>query len=574
MSQKRSEGSSTRVLDDSNWFEETIVEELDSESEIDELSAEEEVEDEIELDQTESEVETISETSQEYVSKSGFVWKSAPPPSSRTRSSNIVQCRPGPTHGTDGVKTIADSFYGFMTNEMLEEIVKYSNAEGQARYLRKELAESNWNDINVIELKAAIGLLFLMGLLGKNKLNMRQLWENSPIQAPIFKATMSRDRFETILSVLRFDNQSTREIRRERDKFAAIRDIWTLFQNNCKNNFQPYEYVTIDEQLLGFRGRCPFKQYIPSKPDKYGIKIWICADVKTCYVYNCMPYLGRQPGELRQENVGAKTVCALLEPLYNSGRNVTVDNFFTSVPLANELLSKKITLVGTLRKNKTEIPVEFLPNRRREIGSSLFGFQNQLSLVSFVPQKNKSVVLLSSMHHDNKIDIETGKPDMIITYNETKGAVDTVDQLCHKYSVKRGTRRWPLCVFFDILDICGINAMVIWKCKNPNWNKDKPYKRRLFIEELGMQLISEYLSYRASNPIGLQSHIRTAMTLVGYPCKEQKEPEPSTSLGKRNRCFLCPRSKDKKVSQKCYKCHLFVCNEHSHKEVYCTNCTN
>lgn len=54
ISQKRSEGSSIRVLDDSNWFEETIVEEeLDSKSEIeDELNAEEEVEDEIELDQT------------------------------------------------------------------------------------------------------------------------------------------------------------------------------------------------------------------------------------------------------------------------------------------------------------------------------------------------------------------------------------------------------------------------------------------------------------------------------------------------------------------------------------------
>ena len=160
-----------------------------------------------------------------------------------------------------------------------------------------------------------------------------------------------------------------------------------MFQNNCKNNFQPFEYVTIDEQLLGFRGRCPFKQYIPTKPDKYGIKIWICADVKTYYIYNCMPYLGRQPGELRQENVGAKVVCDLLEPLYNSGRNVTVDNFFASIPLANELLSKKITLVGTLRKNKSEIPAEFLPNRRREISSSLFGFQNQLSLVSFVPKK-------------------------------------------------------------------------------------------------------------------------------------------------------------------------------------------
>ena len=62
-----------------------------------------------------------------------------------------------------------------------------------------------------------------------------------------------------------------------------------------------------------------------------------------------------------------------------------------------------------------------------------------------------------------------------------------------------------------------------------------------------MQLISEYLSYRASNPIGLQSHIRTAMTLVDYPCKEQKEPEPSTSLVKETDVFFVLVRKIKKL---------------------------
>jgi hypothetical protein len=85
--------------------------------------------------------------------------------------------------------------------------------------------------------------------------------------------------------------------------------------------------------------------------------------------------------------------------------------------LATELLSKKVTLIGTLHKNKVEIPPEFQPNRRCEVGSSLFGFTDQLFSVSFVPKRNKAVVLVSSMHHDNKIDNETGKPDIIVTYN-------------------------------------------------------------------------------------------------------------------------------------------------------------
>ena len=43
------------------------------------------------------------------------------------------------------------------------------------------------------------------------------------------------------------------------------------------------------------------------------------------------------------------------------------------------------------------------------------------------------------MHNDNKIDEDTGLPDMILDCNATKAAVDRVDQLCHNYSVQKRT---------------------------------------------------------------------------------------------------------------------------------------
>lgn len=38
--------------------------------------------------------------------------------------------------------------------------------------------------------------------------------------------------------------------------------------------YNPSPKVIVDERLVALRGRCPFKQYMPSKPSKYGIKIW------------------------------------------------------------------------------------------------------------------------------------------------------------------------------------------------------------------------------------------------------------------------------------------------------------
>jgi len=54
--------------------------------------------------------------------------------------------------------------------------------------------------------------------------------------------------------------------------------------SNCKKNYIPHTYCTVDEQLLGFRGKCSFRMYIPSKPDKYGLKIVTLNDAMTSYL--------------------------------------------------------------------------------------------------------------------------------------------------------------------------------------------------------------------------------------------------------------------------------------------------
>ena len=58
------------------------------------------------------------------------------------------------------------------------------------------------------------------------------------------------------------------------------------------------------------------------------------------------------------------------------------------------------------------------------------------------------------MHHDNHVDKDAGKPDVLF-YSSTKGAVDTVDQLCHCYSVQRKSKRWPAAYFMNTINLPG-----------------------------------------------------------------------------------------------------------------------
>lgn len=132
------------------------------------------------------------------------------------------------------------------------------------------------------------------------------------------------------------------------------------------------------------------------------------------------------------------------------------------------LCDHNLTTVGTIRKNKREIPKKFLEIKKRPKCDRMFGFKEKLALVSYIPKsksKKKNVVLISSMHQDKKIDEATGedkKPEITTFYNSTKGGVDVVDMMMHKYSISRNSRRWPLTVFFALLNIFFVNSYVLY----------------------------------------------------------------------------------------------------------------
>ncbi|UYV82070.1 hypothetical protein LAZ67_21000657 [Cordylochernes scorpioides] len=160
-----------------------------------------------------------------------------------------------------------------------------------------------------------------------------------------------------------------------------------------------------------------------------------------------------------------------------------------------------------MRKNKPQIPPQFQPHPKRESGTSIFGFSGTKTLVSYVPKKRKSVILISSMHHDNKCDETTGKPDIIMDYNLTKGGVDTIDQMVSNFSTSRRSRRWPLALFYALLDITALNSYIIF---NYQIDKKDQKERSTFIVDLRRSLIDEHLATRNLNslPVELQTTMK------------------------------------------------------------------
>ena len=65
-------------------------------------------------------------------------------------------------------------------------------------------------------------------------------------------------------------------------------------------------------------------------------------------------------------------------------------------------------------------------------------------------------------------------------------AVDMLDQMCARYTVQRATRRLTMAMFYGMINIAAVNALVIYA---NNMGKDQPekkIKRKYFCSELHM----------------------------------------------------------------------------------------
>ncbi|CAF1561714.1 unnamed protein product [Adineta ricciae] len=333
---------------------------------------------------------------------------------------------------------------------------------------------------------------------------------------------------------------------------AQSRHQWATYLSLARLQvcYTPGGSLTVDEQFIPTRGRCNFRQYMTSKPGKCALKTFWCCDSNTAYPLNSEVYLGHHAGATAAANANRirNLVKRLVHPWINTGGIITADNYFTSAELAKNLLGVQTTLVGTIRQNKKEIPRGLQPNAQRLEQSSIFSFDRQLTLVSYVPKKSHAVIPLSSFHHDQTIvDDAKKKREIILHYNDTKGGVDHMNQMVQTYSCKRTTKRWPITFFFNILDIDPLAAFLTSTTKTPQWNEKKNYRRRLFLIELGYDLIQSHLDRRRQQPHALQQTVRIAIQALGLTVTTSHPTIVSASTGKQ-RCHLCPRERDRKIT--------------------------
>ena len=144
------------------------------------------------------------------------------------------------------------------------------------------------------ELKKFFSLVIVMGLIHYPRIE--DYWLKSwPFCTSNFSSVMSRDRFSLILRFLHLNDNSGYVPKGQvgYDPLYKLRPFLTKLLERFEANYTPRKELSLDEQMISFKGRLSFVQYMPKKPTKWGIKAFVLADSKSGYTFRWRLYTGK-----------------------------------------------------------------------------------------------------------------------------------------------------------------------------------------------------------------------------------------------------------------------------------------
>ena len=371
---------------------------------------------------------------------------------------------------------------------LMELIVKYTNIyAAQARATNQNM---KWEPLTVQKLKVFLGICILMGI--DHLPSIKSYWtSNTHLCHPGISEYMSRDQFCQIWRYLHLvDNQQMpRRNDPEYDRLFKVRSFLNCLIPKFKANYNPSKNRTVDEAMLPYRGRLSFKQYMKDKPTKWGIKVWELCEAETGYVINLKVYQGKDEQQENHDGLGHRVVMELLDGTDNQYDHIYMDNFFTSIPLFEQLLDRGHYACGTIRSNR--IPPEFVPTKaeEREADRGQYDWITKDRLLLTKWLDTKFVFHLSTIHaaegnftvirkltDGTRLEISCPAPQA--DYQTYMQGVDRSDRMINMYNVGRKSYKWWRRIFWHGLECAILNSYII----DQTWRLQLHQKTRSYFQ--------------------------------------------------------------------------------------------
>lgn len=337
---------------------------------------------------------------------------------------------------------------------------------------RRRSVYNTWKPIDRHELLKFLAVLVAMGL--NKKPSIKDYWSTfAPQYNPWYHEMFPRDRFEAIYHTMLHAS----------DIDAQSKDKIEPFLNKLLGKFQeafyPFQNLSLDEMVIGWKGHWKYKQYNASKPRKYHIKTFGLCDSITGYVYNLLVYFGRDTSynpHLDTDTGQAEKVFEyLLRPL-GKGHHVFADRYYTTEKLIRYLIENKTHYTGTLALNRKGFPLELKTLKLSHREARWYrSDDDKILCVMWKDKKGKAkkekkpVVVVSTQASvkTKRITRKQGDPfdipEVIQDYNMSMNGCDRMDQAVSYYGqFSRKTVKWWKRIFLWLLEICQANAYILY----------------------------------------------------------------------------------------------------------------
>ncbi len=408
-----------------------------------------------------------------------------------------------------------DLFCKFVPRRLINEMVTATNQYATGPKFGNY--RSVWERTTTNELTAWLGLKIFMGVVQQGDTD--GYWSEKTL-VPFVSNAMTRDRFQLIQYRLHI----TAEVVLGQDniwsKLLPLRD--SVLQG-CKTSFVPFEHITVDEQMCAFKGVHQAKQYLPSKPVRFGFKLFVSACADTAFILNFDIY----PGALNATATGKSykpedIVMRLVDQWLGVGRVVVTDSYYTSLSLAKRLWENKTRFCGTVRKGRVGLPSQM--NSPKLARGHSVSFQ-QSPFVATAWGDRSTVRLLSSGRaatNNGKVRrwckggtlYEYDAPPPLILYSRYMRGVDRADQYLEYFRPKGKSQRWWMVLALHLINIAVHNAYVLYR----NNSNNLPISNRDFRLSLATELVD---GYRGHKIVGRPKKRKRAAkeSSQHYPCK-------------------------------------------------------
>ena len=423
---------------------------------------------------------------------------------------------------------------------------------------------ARWTDATKDGMKAFIRLCFSMGIL---KLPRRHLyWRTTKwLLKTNFPLVMARNKFDQMWRYLHLQDNMVPAP--EGEKAWKLRWFLDHLTSRFQETYTPYGHATIDESMIKFKGRLSFRQYLPSKPIKWGIKMWALCESDSGYACNMQMYTGKIDGQ--QEKGLAHRVCMdLLAPVLGTNLQVYMDNLYTSVALLSDLRVRGILACGTVRANRKGLPTTLLPkNVRLQRGE--FRRAQKDDLAYSIWMDTKPVVVMSNFHDPaeqgtvlrrrEQARTQVPVPKMLEDYQQHMRGVDLLDQAISYYTLNHRSKKWWRRVFFYGMMVTAHNAYVVAKDQGHAFHTQQWPTFLDFLEDLATDLIGDTRADRAPQLPRLPGRPLQTHTLERMFAKRRvcRECSLSSTAGDRAQAtnYGC-RECSVPLHQKCLSAHI------------------